>query len=102
MANQGIIFLRDLRNQGFAQGHEWEVKLQIIRSKILLSDKINVKPEARKIEFQAAAVRLRDLISATANFTLINTELPQMIYNHKLVSEGPKEARAFLEEIESG
>jgi hypothetical protein len=38
----------------------------------------------------------------TSNFTLVNSELPAMIYNQKLADEGPKEARAYLEEIESG
>lgn len=101
-AVQGIQYLRDLRKNGFIQGTEWEVKLQIIRCRVLLSNKVNITAETKNIEFNSASQRLRELITAAANFSLINSELPVMIYESKLSSEGPKSAKAYLDDIESG
>jgi hypothetical protein len=102
VADMGLEFVKNLRACGFSKGLECETKLLILKCKALTSKKIDMPKDKRAKEFETASLRLLKLMSETSNDDLINQELPVMLYNQKLSTEGLKEAREFLDQIEKG
>lgn len=51
--------------------------------------------------FQVATLKLKELGTTSANFDLVNTELPQIVFNFKMQWQGVKASREYLEELEA-
>ena len=50
----------------------WEVKLRILKCKILLTKKVELTPVKRSSEFNTAVQKLKELSNTASNFSIIN------------------------------
>ena len=80
----------------------WEVKLRILKCKILLTKKVELTPVKRSSEFNTAVQKLKELSNTASNFSIINSELHILIYNFKMFNNDMIGAKEFLEDFEKG